>query len=198
MGRVAQRGFTLLELLTAVLVAALVLGIGVPSFGEFRRNARLTAVANDLLTAVQFARAEAVKRQLPVSLCASAEPAAAQPECSDDGQWLGWIVFADPDGDCERTAEEPLLRQAAALPGSEAARLSAAGDGTCLSFGGRGFVRSLEPAAPERVLICDTRGIGSRATATARGLTVSPTGRAAVTRDAGLLKGWDLSCPAAS
>ena len=49
-------------------------GLAAPSFNEFRRNSRLTGVANDFLGAVQTARTEAIKRQLPVSICPSANP----------------------------------------------------------------------------------------------------------------------------
>ena len=63
-----QHGFTLWELLMALLVAGILLGIGVPNVMEFQRNGAMTAAANDLVTAMLMARTEAVKRQAPVTL----------------------------------------------------------------------------------------------------------------------------------
>ena len=61
---------------------ALILGLAAPSFNEFRRNNRLTSTANDFLGAVQFARTEAIKRQQPVSVCATGEPHSAAATCA--------------------------------------------------------------------------------------------------------------------
>ena len=67
-----QAGFTLIELMFTIVVLAVLLGIGVPNFRDFVRNSRLTSAANDLLTDVNLARSEAVKRRVPVTLCKSA------------------------------------------------------------------------------------------------------------------------------
>ena len=55
-------GFSVIELMIALLIAAIVLAMGAPSFTEFRKNNRLTGNANDFLGAVQTARTEAIKR----------------------------------------------------------------------------------------------------------------------------------------
>jgi type IV fimbrial biogenesis protein FimT len=77
-----QRGFTLWELLMTLLVAGILLGIGVPNVMEFQRNGAMSSAANDLVTGVLLARTEAVKRQVPVTLCLSADPDAVTPTCS--------------------------------------------------------------------------------------------------------------------
>ncbi|HQX79388.1 MAG TPA: GspH/FimT family pseudopilin, partial [Steroidobacteraceae bacterium] len=97
---VFEGGFTLLELMIVLALAAVILAIGAPSFTEFRRNGRLTADANDFLTAVQRARTEAVKQQRTVSLCATDDPLAVAPACSGNADFSGWIVFSDPDDNC--------------------------------------------------------------------------------------------------
>ena len=78
-----SRGFTIVELMVTLSIAALILAIGAPSFNEFRRNNRLTGTANDFLGAVQTARTEAIKRQLQVSVCPSANPNDASPTCTN-------------------------------------------------------------------------------------------------------------------
>ena len=91
-----QTGFTLIELMVTVSILATVLAIGVPSFRSLIENNRIRSVTNDLVAALQFARSEAVKRGIPVTLCSSSD----QASCS--GAWInGWVsrdasVAADP------------------------------------------------------------------------------------------------------
>jgi len=93
-------GFTLMELLMGIAVLAILTTLAVPAFTQFIQNNRLTAKANEMVTAFQFARSEALKRSLDVRACASDDGAS----CS--GNWTdGWIVIADPGG-----SEEELLR----------------------------------------------------------------------------------------
>ena len=94
-----QTGFTLWELLVTMLVAGILVAVGVPSFRDAQRNSAITAAANDLITGLLAARAEAVKRQVPVTLCASPDPSAANPVCAQDGAGAngGFIVWVDWD-----------------------------------------------------------------------------------------------------
>lgn len=89
-------GFTLLELMVGITVLALVLGIGVPTFTEMVRNNRQTAAVNQLVTSLNLARSEAVKRRIRVSLCPSN---AAQDACDAAASWSqGWLIFEDDSG----------------------------------------------------------------------------------------------------
>jgi type IV fimbrial biogenesis protein FimT len=86
----AARGFTLIEMMITIFVAAVLLVIGVPSFRDAALGARLTNIANDLNASVQLARSEAIKANVPVTLCRSTDGAA----CADAGDWeRGWIVL---------------------------------------------------------------------------------------------------------
>ena len=96
-------GFTLMELMVTLALAAVILSIGAPSFGEFRRNNRLTSVGNEFLGAVQTARTEAIKRQTPVAVCPSADPTDAGATCTS-GAFNGWIVFVDSNSNGDRDA----------------------------------------------------------------------------------------------
>ena len=64
-----QSGFTLVELMVTIAIAAILLGLGVPSFRTLIENNRIAAASNDVVTGLQFARSEAVKRALLVSFC---------------------------------------------------------------------------------------------------------------------------------
>ena len=55
-------GFTLVELMTTVAVIAVILVIGVPSIANMKRSGDLTTTSKDLVSALNFARAEAVRR----------------------------------------------------------------------------------------------------------------------------------------
>ena len=91
----SHRGFTILELMTAIAVTGILLAIGVPSFNEIIRTNRTAAQVNELVTALNLARSEASKRGLPVSVCAAN---LAQNSCEGPGtvNWAnGWLVFSD-------------------------------------------------------------------------------------------------------
>jgi type IV fimbrial biogenesis protein FimT len=124
-----MRGFTLLELMVVVVIAGLLLGIGVPAMGDFIRNARMTAAANDLLAAMHVARSEAIKRKGAATLCTSANPLAADADVACSASRLvnstnGWIVFVDDNVDGIRNAGEELLIQHGPLTGGVVGRSS--------------------------------------------------------------------------
>ena len=119
-----ENGFTLVELLITIVIVTTLLALGIPSLKDFMKNNRLTAQSNALVTALQVARSEAVKRGTDTIVCASSN----QTACTGAGDWdEGWIVFSDlnlngaPDLGasaplCEDT-EDCMLRTSGALSG---------------------------------------------------------------------------------
>jgi len=84
------RGFTLIELMVTIVLMAILLALAVPSFDGVRLSNRLTSYANALVASSQLARSEAIKRNAPVTVCASANGTT----CSTSGGWeAGWIVL---------------------------------------------------------------------------------------------------------
>ncbi len=59
---VTHRGFTLIELLVVIAIMGVTLTIGLPSLQTTIASNRLTASANDMLSALQYARSESIKR----------------------------------------------------------------------------------------------------------------------------------------
>ncbi|MGA7800126.1 MAG: GspH/FimT family pseudopilin, partial [Gammaproteobacteria bacterium] len=97
----------------ALGICAILLTQAVPSLQHFIQRNRLSAAVNRFSASLQYARSEAVRRGRRVVLC----PSVDLHSCAASEQWgQGWIVFADSDGDRERSRGEPLLRTAQGLP----------------------------------------------------------------------------------
>lgn len=196
----SQRGFTLWELMTTMLIAGIILGIGIPNFKEFQRNNSMAAAANELITGLMTARAEAVKRQVPVTLCASPNPVAAAPTCSPTGAGTngGFIVWVDENGNVDANGS-PILTDAtdgnAVVDAGETVLLqrdvpggtiNVWGDSGYITYGPNGFPRNVAGLGNRvtNVLYCDDRG--KRATSggisSARTVNIERTGRAQVLR----------------
>jgi len=89
-------GFTLVELLITILVAALLMALAVPAFNSFVENNRIISSTNELVSALAVARNGAIHRRDTVTLCSSTDTAAAVPTCSGSASWeTGWIAFTD-------------------------------------------------------------------------------------------------------
>jgi len=105
------RGFTLIEGLVVLALAAILIGIAAPDVTHTLSERALAVQASQFMAALRFARSEAVKRGQPVVVCAS-DPAAPGLRCQPQGpaDWrAGWIVYADPAGD-ERPEAAQRLR----------------------------------------------------------------------------------------
>lgn len=63
------RGFTMVELIVTVSVAAVLLAIAVPSFRNIILSNKLTTIANDAVAAINIARMEAIKSNVAVQFC---------------------------------------------------------------------------------------------------------------------------------
>lgn len=68
MTRRTHRGFTLIELMVVVTIAAVMLGLAIPSFREFTAGQRVKNTAFDFAAALLLARSEAIKRNAAVTV----------------------------------------------------------------------------------------------------------------------------------
>jgi type IV fimbrial biogenesis protein FimT len=105
----SHRGFTLMELMFTITVLGVLLALAVPSFRETIENNRVTAQNNEFVTALNYARSEALRRVGSVTVCASANGAT----CSGAGvtNWsTGWIAFADRNSDGALNGAEEVMQ----------------------------------------------------------------------------------------
>ena len=100
-----EPGFTLIELMVTLAMVAILLTVAVPFFTTFQRNAELTSFSNSLLSGVNAARGEAMKR---------GRNAMVVPK---DGDWnKGWTVFVDVNrnGAYDEATDITVLKREAA------------------------------------------------------------------------------------
>ncbi len=134
----SEGGFTLIELMITVALAAIVMTMGVPSFREAIRNTRLATQTNEFVTALNFARSEAIKRRTRVTVCRSNGGGACT--TAGVGWQTGWLVFTDPDNDASLDAGETLVWQGAGL--AQGYTLTAAAMPNYISFLPNGATRT--------------------------------------------------------
>jgi type IV fimbrial biogenesis protein FimT len=102
------RGFTLVEMLVALCIVAVLLSLAAPSFSRVLGSVHLSMTTNAFLSGLRVARSEAFKRASHVVVCKSVNGTA----CSDSGGWeQGWIIFHDPNGNGVLDTDETLIQR---------------------------------------------------------------------------------------
>lgn len=151
------KGLTLIELIVAIAVMAILLTLGVPSIQETIKNNRVAAQNNELVAMLSFTKSEAVRRNATVT---------AEFTADMDG-WSGRVL--DPDGD----GAEPCVSEGA-LRCTENTKVQLSGDPLTLSFNNRGYLE-LAGAWEPRTLFLEHEGCNGQRQH--RQITILPTGQ---------------------
>lgn len=85
-----NHGFTMVELVIALAVAGILLGIAAPNFSDAMRNSKQIITTNELMGALRLARSEAIKRSTRTVVCARQDNSTCGTNWSN-----GFITFID-------------------------------------------------------------------------------------------------------
>lgn len=171
-------GITLIEMLVALAVAAVLAGAATPLCRSLLLEARMTAAVNALVHGVHAARRLAHTQLRDAVVCRSMNGR----QCAAPGDWsAGWIVYVNRDGD-----DPPAVDPGEPVVAAHEGPLPLAVTSNRRAF----VVRPFQLRATNgTVVFCDARG-----PAGARAVVVSYTGRPRVTRQGA--GGRPLACPA--
>ena len=109
-----QRGFTLVELMTAVAIMAIIATLALPSFRNLINSNKATSTAEELVNSLGVGKSEALQRNGVVTICPSTNSTTSSPTCSTTNtDWKsGWLVFVDGDNDGSYSStSDTLLRR---------------------------------------------------------------------------------------
>jgi len=151
MNRQGKNGFSLVELMIALAVAAILLVAAGPSFRDAIRRNKVSSASNALLADIAYARSEAINRGNVVSIC----PSSDQATCTSTGQAYenGWLIYTyQPGKGVANTAYSTTATDGAIILRASNTRDSVsiqALDGVILSFGSQGQVRRSDNKQPK-------------------------------------------------
>ncbi len=190
MRKICVRGFTLIELVVTLSVAAILATIAVPNFETAIQNNRQVAQINALVEALSLARSTAVKEggSSTVTVCAGTSMS-----CTDTNWADGWIVFSTPPN--PPGGNPQAVRVFPALSGGNTLTSHSQPSGSLVnsySFSSSGLLSGTGSASDFYFVLCDARG-----STMARTLDLLPTGSI----EAGQTPGYridgttSLTCP---
>lgn len=186
-------GFTLLELLVVMSIAAILAVVAIPSLSNMQNIGMTKGLARDMVSAINFARGEALTRSKYVAMCPSADGATCDTTGAD---WSnGWIIFLDDgsgsyrDGIYQAGVDTELLQvyeyRGRAQLGVTDPDASGTDQLPSLGWSARGFYAAPISATPTRadtralLVVCDPESEAIYR----RGASIESSGRVMTTSD---------------
>ena len=152
MSTVKEGGFTLVEMMVALLVLAVLIVISAPGFSNLIKNNRMVSHIYAMRAALNGARSEALSQRNFVTLCRSIDGLS----CST-GDWnTGFIAFLDDNGD--NTVDDPndqIFISKVIDEDSLTVTYSGGSGGDWVQFDSRGYAAK---GSQGLFTVCDVRG----------------------------------------
>jgi len=163
-----QRGFTLIELMVAITVMALILFAALPSIGTWLDETRVRNVADSIQNGLQTARGEAIRRNQNMSfwLVTMADPGTLSDDCTLSSTSGSWVVSINSPlincGKAPSTTVSPMIVTGRAVGGGRQVTVSAlqpdnATAANSITFDGFGRVANAGPIGIVKVSATGTR-----------------------------------------
>lgn len=202
------KGFTLLELLIVISIAAILMLVAAPSMVDMQKRGMVKGLSRDVVSAINYARGEAVSRNKLISMC----PSSNGDTCASSSDWSnGWLIFIDDGAGAEygngeyAVGVDSELLQVYSNQGRAKLASFDADDSTSLSSLSWNFRGYSNDGSRSVLVVCEPDG---DATFT-RGVSIERSGRAMTSSDsdnngvhniafddgAGNVTATDLRCP---
>jgi len=157
-----NKGYTLVEMMMTMVIAAVLLGIGIPGLQNFIKNNRMISQTNGLMTAVKTARSEAMTQRISVVVCITDDAV----NCGGTSEYM---AFTDNNGDNVVNGTDTIVHR----DDLDSADISI--DYTACDTCGGGIIFSSRGTAISNngtLTVCDDRGATF-----ARAIIIEPIGR---------------------
>jgi len=165
---IKQQGFTLVELMVVIAIAAILAGIGMPNLQTTLQDNKMTSLHNELLAALSFTRSTSVTQGSSTTLCKA--NLAANGCAAISASWEnGWIIFPDSNNNGVVDVGEEILMLKNDLP--ENISISYSRNSSRITYGAQGYAVGFNG----NFMFCDKRGDSAK-----KGMVISNNGRVRV------------------
>ncbi|MCE0558648.1 MULTISPECIES: GspH/FimT family pseudopilin [unclassified Motilimonas] len=166
-----SHGFTLVEVLTVIAIAGIMLMIAAPNFASLSADSRAFSAVNGIARDLMYARNQAVNNMTTVAVC----PLAGGSACTSD--WSkGVDVFIDTNENDKLDTGETLLKSGSAFHESDQVSF----EQKSVRFGADGLTRNVSGSAI--FYYCDDKE------SVKKGVVISSSGRAKVAEQGSISK----------
>lgn len=141
-----SRGLTLIELLTALTIAGILLALAIPGFRQIAISNRLATTANLVVETVMHARLEAIRRNTATQFCSDDAT-----DNTNDALGTACGTQAGAAYSLNTGGSTTKLRDALVVPSG----VTVAAGITALRYGGQGLARQAGTSGPYTGLVAD-------------------------------------------